>query len=229
MSLRWQLLSLAVRASRRARLCAIALSLAGAAGHALPPDLLADQPPAEIQPALQSGRLVGEKVPQFYVRAVTGPLMNRSVCYVCRNGDRPVTMIFIREFVPELPALLQGIDGIIDQNRAHGLRGFGVLLTDDQRHAVSKLQTLAFDTKLNLPLTVAAVQADAPSNQNVHPDAAVTVVLYRRQEVVANFAFRAHELNSEGIATVLAQVRALAQPATAIPDSRPALADMQSN
>jgi hypothetical protein len=186
----------------------------------LAPSLLrADEAAGEAAPApaLQSGRLVGEKVPQFYVRAVTGPLMNRSVCYVCRNGDRPVTMVFIREFVPELPTLLKEIDEIIDQNRAVGLRGFAVLLTDEQRTAVSKLQTLAFDTKLNLPLTIATIQADAPSNQNVHPEAAVTVVLYRRQQVVANFAFRANELDRKGIDAVLAQVRALAVEPTAPP------------
>ena len=94
------------------------------------------------KPTLQSGREVGETVPRFYVRAVTGPLANRSVCYVCRNGDRPVVMVLLRDCLPELPPLLTGLDEVIDQNRAVGLRGFGVLIAPDQQTAVSKLQTL---------------------------------------------------------------------------------------
>lgn len=169
---------------------------------------------AELSP-LQSGRSVGERVPQFYVRAVTGPLRNRSVCYVCRHGDRPVAMIFIREFVPELPRLLKQIDETVDRNRAAGLRSFAVLLTDDQRSAVSRLQTLAFNEKLSLPLTVAAGRIDVPGNQNVHAEAAVTVVLYRNHEVVARYAFRSAELDARGIEAVMQGVHGLLNGNTA--------------
>ena len=155
---------------------------------------------------LVSGRAVGERVPQFYVRAVTGPLKNRSVCYVCRNGDRPVAMLLIREIDPHVPVLLKKLDDTIDRNRAVGLRGFGVLLSENQRDAVSKLQTMSYDSQLLLPLTVSAGQIDAPANQNVHPDAAVTVVLYRNQHVVSRHAFRAGELDSAGIERVMSDV-----------------------
>ena len=49
------------------------------------------------EPPLRSGRAVGEYVPTFYVRAVNGPLMNKSVCFVCRNGSRPVVMVLLQE------------------------------------------------------------------------------------------------------------------------------------
>ena len=52
---------------------------------------VAAEPIAE-QKLLTSGPAAGKEGPSFFVRAITGPQMNRSVCFVCRNGDRPVVM-----------------------------------------------------------------------------------------------------------------------------------------
>lgn len=167
---------------------------------------------------LQSGLRVGEKVPTFYVRAITGPLKNKSVCYVCRNGDRPVVMLFIREVSPELKGLLKKIDAEVDQHRAEGLRSFGVFLASDSKELLPQVQTLAFDEKINLPLTIAAAPSDGSAGHAIHPDAAVTVILYREQTVVANFAFRSEELKAAQMDKVLRSIRALAAAETA--DSR---------
>src|SRR5262249_17740837 len=86
---------------------------------------------AETGEKFQSGLKGGEKVQTFYVRGVTGPLKSRSVCYVCRNGDRPVVMLFIRQITPEVRQLLKAIDGEVDQRRASGLRSFGVFLPEE--------------------------------------------------------------------------------------------------
>lgn len=159
---------------------------------------------------LSSGRAIGERVPQFFVRAVTGPLSNKSVCYVCRNGDRPVAMVFLRDIVAGTPDLLKQLDQSVDQHRAEGLRGFCVLLSENQRSATSQLQTLSFDNQLSLPLTVASPQLEAPASQNLHPDAAVTVVLYQSQTVVSTHAFRADEVTTERVKELMSQVEALA-------------------
>lgn len=163
---------------------------------------------AESQ-ALVSGRAVGEHVPQFYVRAITGPLMNKSICYVCRNGDRPVIMVFLRDVVPGTADLLKELDRFVDQNRASGLRGFGVLLSENQRTATSKLQTLAYDHQLSLPLTMAHPQVESSENQNLHPHAAITVVLYHDHTVTASYAFREAEIDKDRIANVMTGVREL--------------------
>jgi hypothetical protein len=164
---------------------------------------------------LVSGRAVGEHVPQFYVRAVTGPLMNKSICYVCRNGDRPVIMVFLRDVVPGTADLLKELDRFVDQNRAVGVRGFGVLLSENQRVATSKLQTLSYDNQLSLPLTMAHPQVESAENQNLHPDAAITVVLYHDHTVAASYAFRETEVTKERIAAVMSGVRDLVAKAKA--------------
>jgi hypothetical protein len=159
--------------------------------------------------ALVSGRPVGEQVPKFYVRAVTGPQMNKSICYVCRNGDRPGVIVFMRDIVPGTAELLKEIDRFVDQNRAVGLRSFGVLLSDNQISATSKLQTLSYDNQLSLPLTMAPPQVESSENQNLHPNAAVTVVLYDELKVTASYAFRENEMTKERISNVMVGIREL--------------------
>jgi hypothetical protein len=167
---------------------------------------------ADNSPALKSGPQVGEKVPTFYVRAVTGPLQSKSVCYVCRNGDRPVVMLFVRDVTPELRKLLKGIDELVDAHRAEGLRSFGVFVTRDTntKELLPAVQTLGFEEKINLPLTISAAAGDGPTSHRLHPEAAVTVVLYREQTVAANFSFRDGELTAADVERVLAAVRKLA-------------------
>lgn len=160
---------------------------------------------------IRSGRQPGEKVPYFYSRAVTGPLMNKSVCYVCRNGDRPVVMVLLRKTGPQVERLLQNIDRLVDRYRGEGLRSFGVLLSDDPLDDAPAVQTFAFNGDIDLPLSVAGRAVGTAGCQRIHEEAAVTVVLYREQKVVANHAFRDGRLDVDAIRTVLDDVRRFAQ------------------
>ncbi|MFN0199215.1 MAG: hypothetical protein ACKVT0_20895 [Planctomycetaceae bacterium] len=161
----------------------------------------------EAQRPFLCGRSVGNEIPSFYVRAVTGPLMNRSVCYVCRNGQRPVVMVLMRKLNPSARDLLVEIDAIINQSRARGLRSFGVLISEEPMKDVSQVQTFAFDGKIEMPLTVGAPMVAMPSCQNMHPDAEVTVVLYRDRKVVANYEFLAETLDRKSIERMSIAIR----------------------
>ena len=164
--------------------------------------VLGAKPEASEKP-LESGPKAGSTVNSFFVRAVTGPHRNRSVCYVCRYGARPVVMVFIQKVDPKLPALLKAIDEIVDDNRVSGLRSFGVLITDESSRAVPVLQTMAFDERIRMPLTAATTAVAGPGGNRLHRDAATTVVLYRRQKAVANLAFRRGKLDEEATERVL--------------------------
>lgn len=160
--------------------------------------------------SLDSGREVGETVPTFYSRVVTGPLMNKSVCYVCRNGNRPVIMLLLREVNPKIRPLLRNIDRICERRRAAGVRSFGVLLSDDPFRSISAVQTFAFNARVEMPLTVATDAIAIPSCQNVHSDAAVTIVMYQKREVVSRIAFRDDELTMDNFRDVVRQVQEFA-------------------
>ena len=49
----------------------------------------------------------------------------------------------------------------------------------------------------------------SPSCQNIHRQAMVTVVLYRRQKVVRRYGYRARELDAAGIRRVLSGIKRL--------------------
>lgn len=151
---------------------------------------------------LLSGREIGEYVPTFYTRAVTGPLMNRSVCYVCRNGQRPVVMVFLRKLETDIKPLLKQVDRLVDDHRAEGLRSFGVFVSEDPSEAISQVQTFSFDHKITLPLTVASTTIAEPHCQNIHEEADVTVVLYEKRRVVKSYAFRSGEVKPTQIQEV---------------------------
>ena len=165
----------------------------------------ADEPDRSVprKPALR----VGDEVPSFYCRAVTGPLRNKSVCYVCRNGQRPVVMLLMRQLRPEYGRLLQGIDRVVDENRADGLRGFGVLLSDSGLQATSAVQTFAFNHKLSLPLTVSGRTVASADSRLIPAAATLTVVLYRHRKVVAAFSYRAGELQKAERQRLLHRIR----------------------
>ena len=159
---------------------------------------------------LDSGRRVGDYVPTFYMRVVTGPLMNKSVCYVCRNGGRPVVMVLLRRLEPKLRPLLRNIDRLVDKNRIGGLRSFGVLLSAEPLKAVSSVQTFSFNNKISMPLSVAPDTVASPVCQAIHTDAAVTIVLYRRRRVESKFSFRAGEMALEDVRNIIRHIREFA-------------------
>ncbi|NQV23714.1 MAG: hypothetical protein HQ518_05030 [Rhodopirellula sp.] len=167
---------------------------------------------AESRRTLQSGPEAGSTIHQFFVRAVTGPHRNRSVCYVCRYGNRPVVMVLIQQSDPNLAVMLKAIDAIVDDNRVSGLRSFGVLVTDDSARAVPILQTMAFDEQIRMPLTAATTAIAGPGCHNLHEDAATTVILYRGQQAVENFAFAKGEINERSILPLMESVGELIAP-----------------
>ena len=158
---------------------------------------------------LQSGRDVGDDVPYFYVRDVTGPRANLAVCYVCRHGNRPVVMTFARQVSRPLGDLLKQIDTAVDDRRGEGLRSFTVFINDDSQQLAGRLLDLARDESLSMPLCISARHVESPSSQNLNSDADVTVVLYAQRKVVANFAFREGELTAESRQAVLDAVAQL--------------------
>ncbi len=132
----------------------------------------------------------GHDVPSFYVRAVTGPLAGKSVCYVCRHGDRPVVMVLMRELGQQTTALLKELDQMVNRHRADGLRCFAVMLTGTPHREAPRLQTLAFDEKLDLPLTLAGEAVTNGTALSVDPEDAIMVVLYEDRRIVSQFGHR---------------------------------------
>ena len=158
---------------------------------------------------LKSGPEVGATIHSFFVRAVTGPHRNRSVCYVCRYGPRPVVAVFMQDVDPELPKLLKAIDAFVDKNRVSGLRSFGVLVTDDSASVVPTLQTMAFDEQIRMPLTASTTTIAGQESLRLNEKAATTVVLYRNVRAVSSLAFARGSIDDAAVDRTIKQLKSL--------------------
>jgi hypothetical protein len=147
---------------------------------------------------------VSNEVPSFYVRAVTGPLAGKSVCYVCRNGDRPVVIVLLRELGPETTELLKDLDRTVNRHRADGLRCFAVLLSETAQRDSARLQTLAFDEKIELPLTVVGETIVQGSSLAFPRESAVCVIAYQDRQVVHRSSFKSGNCDATARRDILA-------------------------
>jgi hypothetical protein len=73
-----------------------------------------------------------------------------------------------------------------------------------------QVQTLSFNGKLSLPLTIAAAPAEGLGWRGLPDEVAVSVVLYRDQQVLKAFQFR-DEAAAEELTGLLKALHALAE------------------
>jgi hypothetical protein len=174
-----------------------------AAGSFVVLALLAGQLPAAD--AIKSGPQVGEEVPgPFHPLNVTGPKAGEKFCLYCKNGSNPVAMVFAREVSPPLTALIKKIDAATAKNSENQMGSFVVFLSDSEDLG-KKLKGLAEKEKIEN--TVLSVDDPAgPRDYKVARNADVTVVLYTRHNVKANYAFPKGGLKEKDVNRIVADL-----------------------
>ena len=150
-----------------------------------------------------SGLRPGQRPGPYSAVAATGPHRGKSHCYVCETGDRPAVVVFARSLSDPLGRLVRRLDQAVDRHKAAGLRAWVTFLSEDQpgldprvvdwgrKHAIRTVPLGVFE------------DADGPPSYRLARDADVTVLLFVKNKVVANFAFRDGELTEERAAEVL--------------------------
>jgi hypothetical protein len=155
--------------------------------------------------ALNSGPQVGQSIPgSFNPLIVTGPEAGKKVGLVEMHGANPVAMIFAREVSAPLTRLVKKIDAATIANRSKRMGSFVVFLSDDEG-LHDKLKALAKAEGIK-QCVLSIDNAAGPKAYKVARDADVTVILYNRQNVKGNFAFKKGELNDAGIEKVIGAV-----------------------
>lgn len=114
-------------------------------------------------------------------------------------------MIFARSVSGPLTSLVKKIDKATADNAAFDMGSFIVFLSDDETME-PKLKELA--KKEGISKTVFCLDNNTgPPDYKIAKDAEVTVILYTRQEVVANHAFRKGELDNPAIERIVANIK----------------------
>lgn len=153
---------------------------------------------------VQSGLPVGKRPGPYSFLVATGPQRGQQTCYVCEQheGGKPAAVVFARSLSAPLGTLLAKLDAAGAGKAATGYKAWMTQLTP-----AADLDALAaWAQKQGLKtVPVGAFEGtDGPPAYRLHADADVTVLLFVKTQVVANFAFRKGELTDKAIADVLA-------------------------
>ena len=120
----------------------------------------------------------------------------------------PVAMIFAREISDPLTSLVKKIDKATAKNKDCRMGSFIVFLSDDEEAMEKQLKELAKKEDLkHIVLTVDT--PTGPPRYKVAKEADVTVVLYQRQKVKANYAFKKGELHEPDVEKIVADVKTI--------------------
>lgn len=148
-----------------------------------------------------SGVPVGKRPGPYSFLVATGPQRGQPTCYICEQGDKPTAVVFARSLSDPLGKLLAKLDTEAAAKKDAGFKVWMTLLTP-----TADLDVLAkWSQKQGLKdCPVGAFEdADGPPAYTLNKDADVTVLLFVKQRVVANFAFRTGELDDKQIGAVM--------------------------
>jgi hypothetical protein len=161
--------------------------------------------------ALESGLPVGESVPAFNVRDITGPSEGKTLCYRCQYGARPVVTVFTRELSDNVKDLVKKIDAKVGENKDKKMAAFVVVLTEDPDAIEPKLKALAKDSKISsTPLTIVEGSA-GPPEYKLAKDAEVTVMMWVDSEVKVNQSFAKGKLDKKAVESLVAETKKILQ------------------
>jgi hypothetical protein len=157
--------------------------------------------PVDGQDACVSGPQVGQRPGPYSFLVATGPERGQPTCYVCETAEKPGVIVFARSLSDPLVKLLAACDQAVADRPKDGMRAWMTVLGEK---AIGLDDLGRWATKAGLKAVPVGVFDDpvGPPGYKLADDADVTVVLFERRKVVANFAFRAGELDKTAIGRV---------------------------
>jgi hypothetical protein len=159
--------------------------------------------PAHAADPCKSGLETGQRPGPYSFVLATGKERGKSFCEICETADRPAVIVFARTPNDSLGNLVSGIDKAVSDHKAAELRAWVTFLSEPSKDLEDKIVKWGRTHGVrNIDLGVFE-DADGPPGYKLAGDADVTVILYAKRKVVANFAFRAGELTEERFAEVL--------------------------
>lgn len=154
----------------------------------------------------ESGTPVGKRPGPYSFLVATGPQRGQQTCYICEQheGNKPAAVVFARTTSDPLGKLMAKLDAAGIANKEAGCKVWMTLLAP--KADLDALAKWAQNQGLKSAPVGTFEDADGPPSYKLHKDADVTVILFTKQKVVANFAFRAGELDDKAIESVLKSV-----------------------
>jgi hypothetical protein len=151
-----------------------------------------------------SGVPIGKRPGPYSFLVATGTERGKQTCFICEQADKPAVVVFARTLTPELGKLLTSIDAEIPKRKDAGFKAWMTLLSEKadldqlakwvQKEGVKELPVGVFE------------DVDGPPAYKLNSEASVTILIFTKEKVVANFAFRANEFDEQAIKKVCDQI-----------------------
>jgi len=153
-----------------------------------------------------SGVPVGKRPGPYSFLVATGKERGQQTCYICEQheGNKPAAVVFARTLSDPLGKLLSKLEAAGANKKDSGYKVWMTQLTE--KADLDSLAKWAQKEGLKGVPVGAFEDADGPPSYKLNKDADVTVLIFTKQKVVANFAFRAGELTDKQIDVVLKAV-----------------------
>jgi hypothetical protein len=156
-----------------------------------------------------SGIPIGKRPGPYSFLVASGPERGRQTCYVCETAEKPAAIVFARKVSEPLGKLLSKFDEAVGTHK-EGMRSWMTILGEK---AISLDDLAKWSKEVGLKQVPLGVFDDpaGPPSYKLHEDAEVTVLLFVKEKVIANYAFRANELNDSAIEKIVKELPKLIQ------------------
>jgi hypothetical protein len=159
--------------------------------------ILAAAPTIAKDPCV-SGPQTGQRPGPYSFLVSTGPQRGQQTCYICETAEKPGVVVFARSLTDPLAKLAAKCDDAIAAREKDGLKSWLTVLGEK---TVTQDNLAKWAKKTGLKAMPVGVFDDpvGPPSYRLAEDADVTVLLFVDRKVIANFAFRAGELDDKAI------------------------------
>src|SRR5262249_35282475 len=138
----------------------------------------------------QSGIPAGQRPGPYSFLVCTGAKRGQPSCFICETEDRPAVIVFARTMTDSLGELVHQLaPAVLEKDKKEAdLRAWVTFLSDDHTKLDAKVVKWSEKHAIkNVPLGVFE-DVVGPPTYKLAKDADVTVLLFVKQKVVANFA-----------------------------------------
>jgi hypothetical protein len=111
-------------------------------------------------------------------------------------------MIFAKDQGDSLASLVKQVDKLVADNTDKEMKAFVNFIGEDREELEEKATKFA-EPYANVPIVVPVEFELGPKDFNVHPDAGVTVMIYKGAKVVANHAVAPDKLDEKAIEAII--------------------------
>ena len=148
-----------------------------------------------------SGVPVGKRPGPYSFLVATGPERGKQTCFICEQESKPTAVVFARTLSAPLGKLLATLDAEVPKQKDTGFKVWMTHLT--AKADLNALAKWSQQQGLKSVPVGAFEDVDGPPSYKLNADADVTILLFVKEKVVANFAFRSGELTDETIRDAL--------------------------